>query len=63
MIFAIIYVIGFILSFVGLSIYAFIVTREDIFYDVEYYEVLGYSLLWPLTLIFVIIGVVFGEGL
>ena len=61
MIFAIIYAIGFVLAFVGLSIYAFIITRDDIFHDVEFGPILGYSIVWPLTLLFVLIGVIFGK--
>ena len=61
MIFSIIYAIGFVLTFVTLSIYAFITSKDDVFNDVELYPILGYSLLWPLTLMFVIIGVIFGR--
>lgn len=62
MIYAIIYAIGFVLTFVGLSIYAFIITKDDIFHDVEFGPILGYSAAWPFTLLFIIIGLVFGKG-
>jgi 4-amino-4-deoxy-L-arabinose transferase-like glycosyltransferase len=55
-----IYVIGFVVMFAVLSIYAFTIAKNDIFQEVELGPILGYSLVWPLTLLFIAIGVMFG---
>ena len=61
MTYALIYAIGLVLTFVVISIWAFNKTKDDILEDVEFGPILGYSVVWPFTWIFVLIGSIFGR--
>ena len=54
------YIIGFIAMFVVLSVEEFRLSKKVFLYDVSFFRVLGWSIIWPLSLLFVIIGAIFG---
>lgn len=54
------YIIGFIAMFVTLSVEEFRLSKKVFLYEVSLSRVLGWSIIWPLSLLFVIIGAIFG---
>ena len=54
------YIIGFIAMFVVLSVEEFRLSKKVFLYDVSFLRVLCWSIIWPLSAIFVVIGVIYG---
>ena len=54
------YIIGFIAMFVVFSVEEFRLSKKVFLYDVSFFRVLGWSIIWPLSAIFIVVGVIHG---
>lgn len=58
--FLIIYAIGFAATFLIVSIVGAIAQKRLIIFELSFFEILGYSIIWPLYWLYIIIMTIFG---
>lgn len=54
------YIIGFIATFIALSIEEHRLSKKVFLYEVSLLRVIGWSIIWPLSAIFIVVGVIHG---